>query len=371
MKKVFFAILISTVCFSCSKDFDYKDFFDKGKDKHAAGFVYTMSNDEAGNSIICYTQKATGGLTYKSTTASGGAGNGMVGLGSQGSVVIDAAHRWLYAVNAGSNSISSFAIERNGSLKIAHTVSSNGTLPVSVTTHGTWLYVVNSTTSNISGYAIGAGGTLTAVAGSNQPLSAASAGPAQISFTPDGRKLIVTEKATNKITSYAVDGAGIAGAGNAQPAAGKTPFGFDFSGNNYIVVSEASGGMPNVSSVSSYSIAGSTQAVTGALAGNQTSACWTIVSADGKYAFVANTMSNTLSSLRVSNDGKLKFINAAEVATGTTPIDLTFSGDENYVYNLNSGSHSITQYQKGGNASLKKIGELTGLPAYAVGLAAF
>jgi 6-phosphogluconolactonase (cycloisomerase 2 family) len=334
------------------------------------GFVYTMSNDAAGNSILGYLQSPNGSLSYNSTTASGGNGSG-AGLGSQGSLVIDASHEWLYAVNAGSNSISSFKIGSDGALTLAHSIASNGTLPISVTVHGNLLYVVNSTTSNISGFAIGSGGSLSLIAGSNQPLSSANAGPAQISFTPGGQKLIVTEKNNNKITTYAVNGSGVASAPVSQSSAGQTPFGFDFSGSNIIVVSEASGGVHNASTVSAYSVQNITTLTGGPIGANQTSACWTIVTSDGRYAYVTSTSSNTISSFEVGSSGSLTLINAVEVTTGTTPIDLTVSGNGFYVYNINAGSHSISEYKKGGNETLKSIGEIKGLPAHAVGIVAY
>jgi 6-phosphogluconolactonase len=335
-----------------------------------AGFVYTMSNEASGNQILGYHQSPDGKLMYRTTTASGGNGTD-AGLGSQGSIVIDEAHEWLFAVNAGSNSISSFQIREDGSLMLAHTAASNGTRPVSVTVHGTFLYVVNSISSNISGYRVGTGGTLMPIEGSVKPLSTANAGPAQISFTPDGHKLIVTEKNTNMITSYSVDNAGTASSATSVGSAGQTPFGFDFAGNGTIVVTEASGGAMKASTVSAYSVWGNTTLTGGPVANNQTAACWAAVTQDGRYAYVTNTGSKSISSFEVTATGKLKLLNAVEATTGTTPTDIVLSGNDFYIYNLNAGSHSITAYKKGGNETLKQINEITGLPAHAVGLASF
>lgn len=381
MKKFACAALLTTLFFSCKKeinDTDQSAALDEmtGTNSIAGrkvnpreGFVYTMSNEAGGNSILVYRQAPNGRLTYQSATASGGAGNG-TGLGSQYSIVIDASHQWLYAVNAGSNSVSSFSIVSDGGLTLAHTVSSNGTFPVSITVWGNWLYVVNSTTANISGYTIGAGGNLTPLAGSVQALSATNALPAQISFVPGGQKLLVTEKAANKLTTFSVNGSGIAGPGSSVASAGKTPFGFDFSGN-YAVVAEA-GTTPGSSSVSSYSVSGSTSTVTGPVANGQSATCWTEVTSNGKYAYVTNTQSNNISFYTVGSGGNLQLIDAAEAATGAIPIDVTLSGNEDFLYNLNSGSHSISQFKRNNhNASLKSIGDVTGLPAHAVGLAAF
>lgn len=332
-------------------------------------YVYTMNNDAGPNSIMVYMQQSDGKLIYQSTTTSGGNGSG-AGLGSQGSIVIDAAHQYLYAVNAGSNTVSSFRIDGNGNLTLASTVSSNGTLPISVTVYGNWLYVVNSTSSNISGYTI-SNGTMTSIAGSTLQLSTAASGPGQISFSPSGQKLVVTEKGTNKITTYTVNASGLAGSISSLSSASPTPFGFDFSGN-YAIVSEANGGAANASTVSSYSVTGPAPTLThGPVTASQTAACWVDVSADGKFAFAANAGSNTISTFAVNTAGQLQLISAAAATGAMGAVDLTLSGDEAYVYNVNSGSHSITEFKKDSNGILTKIGEVTGLPTRVIGIAAF
>src|SRR5438309_4475710 len=89
------------------------------------GYVYTESNDATKNSILIYKQHTDGTLSYVNTVASGGEGNGIT-LGSQGALVLDKQHQWLYAVNAGCNTISSFCVHSDGSLKLTYTVNSGG-----------------------------------------------------------------------------------------------------------------------------------------------------------------------------------------------------------------------------------------------------
>jgi len=374
MKKLISATLVMFLLFSCNKE-EFGDIIGKlgggkGSGNSHEGFVYTMSNETGGNSILIYSQNANGTLSYQSSTASGGTGSG-AGLGSQGAVIVNAAHQWLFAVNAGSNSISSFKIGNSGKLTLAHTVSSNGTLPISVTTDANLLYVVNSATSNISGYTIGEDGSLTPINGSTQSLSTSNAGPAQISFVPGGKKLVVTEKTTNMITTFSVGASGAATPGSSIASAGKTPFGFDFSGPNYLIVSEAGGGMANASSVSSYSVAASTSLIDGAVSSNQTAACWAKVTKDSRYAYIANAQTNNLSLYKIGANGMLELLNGAEAATGLGPNDIVLSGDGSYLYSLNTGSHSIGQFKKGNNGGLKGMGEAPGLPAHAQGLAGF
>lgn len=181
--------LTGTALVSCNKS-DYV--------RHRGeGFVYTMSNDTARNSILVYMQDAKGKLSYAATVNSGGKGLGR-GLGSQGPLIIDKSKMMLFAVNAGDNSISSFKISSNGSLTLLHTINSGGITPVSLAVNRSLLYVVNNG-GNISGFRIGANGELTGIPGSAQPLSRGDAGPGEILFQPDGSHVVVSEKNTHRI----------------------------------------------------------------------------------------------------------------------------------------------------------------------------
>src|SRR4029079_14381215 len=117
------------------------------------------------------------------------------------------------------------------------------------------LYVLNAGGSgNITGFNIGRHGTLTPISGSTRPLSGGATGPAQVQFSPDGDLLVVTEKTTNLIDTYTVDRHGIANGPTTHPSSGATPFGFAFSKRGTLIVSEAIGGTPGLSAVSSYDL---------------------------------------------------------------------------------------------------------------------
>jgi 6-phosphogluconolactonase len=334
------------------------------------GFVYTMSNDASQNTILCFLQNSNGTLKLLTTVPTKGSGTS-AGLGSQGALALDAANSLLFAVNAGDNTISSFKVDNDGRLTFADTVKSGGVLPVSLSMEGNLLYVVNSTSANISGFNVSSDGTMSHIPGSDQLLSDPAAGPAQISFKPGGGVLAVTEKMTNRITTFTVNSAGLASAAISVSSAGITPFGFDFSGSNYMIVSEASGGAADASTVTSYSLsaAGETGVAAGPVATTETAACWVATSRDGKYSFVTNTGSNNISSL-LSSNGDLQIIEEAAAVTDAAPIDITFSGNEDYLYNINGTSHTITEFKRRSNDKLERIGSVT-VPPYAVGLVAF
>jgi 6-phosphogluconolactonase (cycloisomerase 2 family) len=370
------AIVLFTILNSCSKQDQYNDeaaLTTQRVGNNRQGVVYTESNAATQNSIVAYLQNSNGTLSYFTTIPTGGAGTGTL-LGSQGALALDETHHWLFAVNAGSNSISSFSINNDGTPVIVQTVSSNGTMPVSLSVFGNWLYVVNAGSANISGFFIGTDGKLTYIAGSNQYLSSMSASPAEIEFTMD-RHLVVSEKNTNQITTFPVTTSGVAGAGSSASAPMPTPYGFAISGNN-IIVAHASGGAANLSTVASYAAPSYlTNTTTASLActpicAEQTMASRVVTTSDGSHAYVTNTGSNTISSFIVNPNGTMQTMNKIEATTGTGPADIVLSNNESFLYTINSGSHTISQYKKTPQERLNYIGEIGGLPAYATGLVA-
>lgn len=338
-----------------------------------AGYVYTESNDAAQNSILMYKQNTDGTLTYESSTASGGKGNS-AGLGSQGAVIIDAQHQYLYAVNAGDNSISSFWIHTDGSLTLAHTIGSEGVTPISLTAHEKLMYVVNLGSDNIAGFNLGDNGTLSYIEASKQSLSAIGSGPAEIKFQPEGYALFVTEKNTNKIGMYTIGESGAANAATFANSVGATPYGFDFvKDKNFMIVSNAAGGVENAGSCTSYSTysAGIVTDINGAVNDNQSAPCWIATTYYGRYAYTSNTASNTISVYYVSPSGKLYLIPFATAASGDAPIDITVSANNRFFYSLNSKSYSIGEFKRGLLGTLTNNGSITGLPPFAAGLACY
>ena len=336
------------------------------------GYVYTESNTMEGNTIISYHQHSDGTLEEDTTVETGGTGTGL-GLGSQGAVMLNDDHTRLFAVNAGSNTISSFELDADGIPSLKDVQSSGGITPISLTIYGNWLYAVNSGSSDIMGFMVESNGSLTPLSGSNRSLSTSSAGPAQISFKPNGTQLVVTEKATNSITVFDVNTDGIAQKGQSFRSRGTTPFGFEFDRSKNFVVSNASGGEPGKSSVTSYSSTGGSKAVDGPVHNGQTAACWLTIAKRGyAYLYVTNTGSNTISSYTLDDNGNLALAQGVAATTGVEPIDVVFSGgDQSYLYNINSTSQTISEFSRNADGTLTPISEVVGLPPHAAGLAAF
>jgi 6-phosphogluconolactonase len=336
------------------------------------GVVFTQSNAASGNQVLAYNRAADGALSFQGAYATGGLGSGS-GLGSQGSLALSQNNRWLFAVNAGDNKISAFAVRPNG-LFLADVVGSGGTQPISLTVHEHLLYVLNAGGSgNITGFAIAPDGKLTPIPGSTQPLSnngnGTAPGPAQVSFSPDGTTLVVTEKASNLIDTYRVK-KGVAMAPVSYPSSGATPFGFAIDKRGDLVVSEAFGGAPGQSALSSYAVdEGALRVISSSVGTTQTAACWVVITQNGKYVYTTNAGSGSISSYRIGKNGSLSLLNATAGLTGSSPIDMAFSNNNAFLYALNSGSHTISIFQVLPDGDLVAVGA-PAVPAGAVGLAA-
>jgi 6-phosphogluconolactonase (cycloisomerase 2 family) len=322
--------------------------------------IYTQTNGAAGNAVLAY-REAAGSLSFVASYATGGTGTG-AGLGSQGAVAVEG--RNLLAVNAGSDELSLFRVDNDGSLTLVDVTSTGGDRPVSVTVDHTTVYVVNAGDRSVTGFRI-RGGALDPIAGSRQTLP--GDGAAQISFDRNGNRLVVTQKATNTIDVLPVDHH-VAGAAVSNPSLGQTPFGFAIDGRNHLIVSNAAGGASGASSLSSYEFSGSAGLVpvSPTVATTQTAACWVALSEDQRFAFTTNAGSGTISSYRVGHDGSLTLAEAVAAAPGAGPLDMAVADGQ--LFTLNNGSHTISVHAVAADGTLTAAGQL-GVPTGVVGLA--
>jgi 6-phosphogluconolactonase len=348
-----------------------------------AGAVYVLTN-QVNNTVAAFRRTAKGRLTPAGQFPTGGAGNptpqppdpATDPLASQGALIIGPGNRFLFAVNAGSNQISVLKIKKN-ELELVDVVNSGGIRPISLALHHDLLYVLNEGgTPNITGFEVDEDGTLTPLAGSTRPLiGGAGADPAQIDFDRSGELLVVTEKAGNRLDTYMIDDNGLPGAPINNASNGMTPFGFAFNNANTLVVSEAFGGAPNQSAVSSYDAfpSGILSVISGSVPNSQTAACWVVITNNGKLAFVSNTASGTISSYRVNaENGTLTLLNpvAANTGMGSAPIDMTLSVNSRILFVHLAGTQSVAAFRIGGNGNLMPVDTAGGLPLGAQGIAA-
>jgi 6-phosphogluconolactonase len=228
----------------------------------------------------------------------------------------------------------------------------------------------------ISGFTLSSQGDLAPIAGSTRPLSTTASGPAQISFDPGGANLVVTEKNTNRLSTYAVDANGVASGPTITAASGITPFGFAFTNSGTLVVSEAFGGAPDGSAVSSYAPgAGNTwNVISGSVATTETSACWIAITSNGRFAYATNAASGTITGYAIKNGALTRLTDdgvTGNIGAGSAPTEMALSRDSKFLYAFTGATHRIAAFAIGADGSLTALPDWAGgLPASANGLAA-
>lgn len=339
------------------------------------GAVFTMTNAPDNNEILMFARDAHGHLSFVNAFPTQGNGTGS-GLGNQSALSLSDNERWLFAVNAGSNEISVFKVQRDG-LMLVNKVPSGGQRPVSLTVNRHLLYVLNAGSDSITGFYIRRNGKLTPLPNSTRPLSGVNTAPAQVSFSPDGDTLVVTEKATNLIDTYHVNYKGLPSTPIVNHSAGMTPFGFAFDRRGHLIVSEAAGGAVDASSLSSYRLSddGSLEVISAAVPSTETAACWVVTSQNGRYAYTTNTASSSISGYRINRDGSLMLRDAdgvtAETGQNSSPIDMALSRNGRFLYALSASNGTIAAYQINVNGKLVPLPGSSELPTGVNGLAAF
>ena len=306
------------------------------------GAVYTLTNGVDGNAVVAFHRSQDGSLTLLGSFATGGTGIGgtIDPLTSQFAVVVNDAHDALFAVNAGSNEISSFRIGADGALALASKVSSNGTLPVSLGAHGNLLYALNSGNNTVSGYRITGNARIVALPHTTRALAPGAKGAAAIRFTRDGRQLIVTERVSNRLEVFAVRPDGRLGDPVVTSGNGAATFGFDVTSRNQPIVSETQG------SLTSYALApdGALSAITPSISTGGQAPCWVIITADERFAYTTNSGSSFLAGYSIDAAGHSTPLtpgaHTGESGAGATPLDLDRVGNQ-FLYTLEAGTGTI------------------------------
>ena len=350
--------------------------FSLGRDGDAdpdhGGAVYTLTNATDGNRVIAFHRAADGSLSRIGAFATGGLGVGgtVDPLTSQFAVVLSASHGALFAVNAGSNQLSSFRVERDGNLALASVVPSGGQRPISIAVHERLLYVLNTSDNSLAGYRVARDARLIPLPQSRRSLAAGAEGAAAVRFTPDGRQLVVSERVSNRLEVFPVEENGRLSEPVVSQASGGASFGFDITSRNQPIVSETQG------SVTSYALSGSgtLTPITSSISTGGTAPCWVIITSDGRFAYATNTGTSSIAEFSVAPDGRLTALAESPtlVGAGAIPLDLDQVGGR-LLYTLETGKGAIGGFLIGTDGRLTALVDVpVGAPSSGFqGIAAF
>jgi 6-phosphogluconolactonase (cycloisomerase 2 family) len=341
-----------------------------GSQGNGAGFgahnaVFVQTDNTAGNQVVAYERGAGGTLSLDHTYNTGGLGGVLNGsvvdhLASQGSLTYDAPQGLLYAVNAGSNTVSVFAV-RGDSLSLRQVVSSGGVFPVSVAVRGGLVYVLNAENGgSVQGY-VSFFDHLFPLPYTNRNLGLSIPTdttqfvntPGQVAFSPDGSRLIVTTKANgNDIDVFHVGPFGNLSAApvvNSEP--GTVPFAIAFDAAGHLAIANA-----GTNALATYDLEpNGTVALVDAVGTGAAATCW-VTTAQG-YLYTSNAGSASLSGFQSSSTGALTLLGATATDAGT--VDASASVDGRYLY-VETGGHGIVdEFRVNANGTLTSIGSVT------------
>ncbi len=346
----------------------------KGKDKglKRGGAVYTLTNDFGQNAVVAFHRYSNGLIVQRAVVPTGGKGgtlpqegcpNPCPFLDDQGPLASSEDGRLLFAINPGSDTISSFTADDHG-LKLVGQFNSGGHFPYSITTHDDVLYVLNAVSSNISGFRIAGSGKLTPIPGSTRPLSPDAMQPAgaprQIGFDNTGKVLAVTLIGSANINTFVLDKKHVPGNAISNPATSPLPFGFSWDSHNHLVVSQVHDlNFTPTGDVATYGLTSSGHLTPIQTIGTQGFApCWTDVSDHG-YAYIVNTGAGapsgaTVSVFKVSPNGTLALKQVTPQVVvfpfpppGTTEFaktDIALSPHDDFAYVVVPGFYSSTSH---------------------------
>ncbi len=335
--------------------------FGLGGASHA---VFVQTDNPSGNRVVAYHRAPDGVLSQAGAYATGGLGGILAGsavdhLASQGSLSYDPWHSLLYAVNAGSDTVSVFAVHGDR-LALRQVLGSGGSFPVSVAVHGDLVYVLNALGGGrLQGYRV-LGGALVPIPGSRRALGLDPTAspqftntPGQVAFTPGGSQLIVTTKDNgNDIDVFGVRFDGRLSAApvvNSEP--GTVPFAISFDLYGHLVIAES-----GTNALATFALAPSgTTSLIDEVPTGASATCW--VAPAGPFLFASNAGSASESGYISSFRGQLALLGAATTDAGT--VDASAAAGGRFLYVQTGGSGIVDEFAVGAGASLTEIGAVT------------
>jgi 6-phosphogluconolactonase (cycloisomerase 2 family) len=281
-------------------------------------------------------------------------------LASQGSLTYDAGHGLLYAVNAGSDTVSVFDVEGDR-LRLRQVVTSGGAFPVSIAVHENVVYVVNALDGgSVQGYTVEDGRLRPHRAWHRslgldpQATPQFTNTPGQVGFADWGRKLVVTTKANgDDVDVFALDDSGApAQTPVVTNLPGAVPFSFtvdEKTGRLYLT--EAG---PNAVAPFTLRSDGTLVPLRSAATG-QMATCWITAVGDALYA--SNAGSSTVSGFRVGGHGRIRPVGTSPTDPGT--VDSAASRDGRYLYVQTGGQGILDEFAINRDGTLTQIGSET------------
>jgi 6-phosphogluconolactonase (cycloisomerase 2 family) len=281
-------------------------------------YVETNNPTPGQNAVLAYQRDSgSGNLDQLGKFDTGGTGQinvpKVIGPDdSSDEVVASSDSRFLFAVNQGSNSVTSFRILRSGALSVVGTFDSGGVEPDSLSVSGEHLYVSNRGDSavghpgtavpNITVFTIADDGSLAAVPNGTVSFPVDTS-PSQSLITKDGKLLFAdifavpgsTAAEGNTLAPFQIQADGTlhaaAGGDVGAPATPPLLLGSAFNPQHNIIYS----GLTGAGEIGVFTFDDSGRlSFVDAVADQGKGPCWATVSADGRFLYIGNTGTDSI-----------------------------------------------------------------------------
>jgi 6-phosphogluconolactonase len=281
-------------------------------------------------------------------------------------IAINPAHTFAYVANAGSNTITGYSFDLNGSM-IASGTQNTGPSPaaLAIDSSGKFLFVANQgllpslTSGYLSVFSIGANGGLTPVQSQvplptlqcPNPATFQCPAPVALAVTPSTSFLYVADQTQNLLFTFQINSnTGALTANPTLPAVstGSAPSGLamDAAGNLLYVANRDS------ESVSGFAISADNSVVPGnltAIPGSFSTGLSPVAAAvdpSGQFLYVVDKTSNQVSGFRIKAvSGTLSALSNSPYNSGPAPDAIGISPTNKFLYVANSGSSSLSAYK--------------------------
>ena len=338
--------------------------------------VFVLGNDPEVNSVLSFALD-DGELTQVGTVET--AGKGGAG-GNQGALALDQERGVLFAVNAGSHTITSFDVERR-ELDLQGITDAEGLGPMSIATctpaghnRKPLVYVLNEDSRSIAGFSLDRRNRLEFLPGSVQSISNTASAAAQILFDNTCSLVAVVERNPASFMLYRLDRNGVAGTGVNVPSLSVGQLGSAITRNNQLFVSET--GASAASSFGFDLFRPSLTPITQSLANGQAGSCWAVATErtfrcdDGRrdctLGYVMNVGTANITSYSVAANGALSLRESVAQSSLGSAFDGALAGDDRYLVvqsRVSTEERALNLYGIEKDGSLEYLQVLDGLPA--------
>ena len=378
------------------------------------GTVYSLTNGPERNQVVAYRRAADGELSFMARYNTGGKGTGLFensdtmlllgsSTGQSSPVRIGGGNDLLFAANPGSDDISVFRVNDDGTLKLVDRTPTGEERPTSLTVRNGVLYAMNAAGDSfpgatfcfggkptITGFRVADSGNLTPIPDSTRRLSGGpGSGCTQVTFTPSGDTLLVAQFGANRIDAFTVGRDGVARRSVANKPIGIGPFALNFDRRGRLLTTDDFLAKVGQGAVASYRVDdddGRLTPIVGVVRNGETDPCWLVDTPDGKYVYVSNfgpapfltapqsARRGTISSFRLNPDGSMTLLESQAAQVGVGSADITLAAGGRFLYALNTIEGNVKGYRvedDGGLTPIDQAGRLLPGGEQAGGIAAF